>query len=67
MTTNDVEHKSVSVILPICDYPKTTKLRASGGNLKNNVHNNQIDFESSIESTCFSKPLISFTINSLKK
>ena len=67
MITNNIEQRSVSVILPICDNLKTAKLRTSSGNLKNNVQNTQIDYESSIESICFSKPLISFTINSLKK
>lgn len=67
MIANDLEQKSVSVILPICDNLKTAKLRTSSGSLKSNVQNSPIDYESSIESTCFSKPLISFTINSLKK
>lgn len=63
--SNDLENISITVILPICDF-NHTKTRASNGNPKN-VQNFHVDYESSIDSLCFSKPLISFTINSLKK
>jgi hypothetical protein len=65
MNQIELENLNVSVILPIFDN-FNLKSRASNGNFTN-VQNFQVEYGSNIESLCFSKPLISFTINSLKK
>ena len=64
MNQIELENLNVSIILPIFDC--TYNVIKSNGNF-NNVQNFQLDYGSTIESLCFSKPLISFTINSLKK
>jgi hypothetical protein len=65
MNQIELETLNVSVILPIFDN-FNLKSRGSNGNFTN-VQNFQVEYGSNIESLCFSKPLISFTINSLKK
>jgi len=65
MNQIELENLNVSVILPIFDN-FNLKSRTSNGNFTN-VQNFQVEYGSNIESLCFSKPLISFTINSLKK
>lgn len=63
--SNEIDSITISVILPIYEV-NHAKSRASNGQLKN-IPNFKVNYESSIESLCFSKPLISYTIKSLKK
>ncbi len=55
---NELKNKKICVILPICD-DDTDNLRL------NEI--GSMNYEASIDSTCFSKPIISFTVNSLEK
>jgi 2-C-methyl-D-erythritol 4-phosphate cytidylyltransferase len=68
---NLIDERKVSVIIPILNERPfgTLNKRSSlcGQNSANQLNSVQIDFESSIESTCFSKPLIVFLIKSLKR
>lgn len=56
--------RKICIILPICDE-KPLKTRNSTGSINNST--NLIDFESTIESQCFDRPLIVFTLMALKR
>ena len=54
-----LRNKRIAVLLPICDNDKNS--------INSKWDGTHVNYESSVETTCFSKPIISFTINSLEK
>lgn len=60
---SELENVKVCVVLPLFDSNRLNHSRNSTGNGSNLI----IDYESTFDSTCFSKPLISFTINSFER
>ena len=64
---SEENERTICVILPIFDEKslRTNYSRTSSGNISSCSAENHIEFESSIESKCFAKPLIVFTIMAL--
>ena len=58
--------RKVCAILPVYDEKSFKAVSRSSTGSLNNL-NNLIEFEPSIESTCFDKPLIVFTLMALKR
>ncbi len=72
----ELENIRVCVILPICDVGATGRANlaakrastGSGSGGGNGTHTkSNVNYEATIESTFFSKPLISFTINAFER
>lgn len=65
---SEENERTICVILPIFDDRplRTACSRSSTGSTTSSAENH-IEFDSSIESTCFAKPLVVFTIKALKR
>lgn len=66
----DLENIRVCVILPVCEWGtggRSSKRISSGVNSSSSGKSGHLAYESTIDSTCFAKPLISFTLNSFEK
>ncbi len=64
----DENDRTICVILPIFDEKplRTVYTRSSSGSTTSSI-DHHIEFDTSIESTCFAKPLVVFTIKTLKR
>ena len=63
----DFKNIKICVILPICEEGSNKVTNKRTSSVSSTYSNPIVDFDSSIDSTCFSKSFISFTIKSLEK